>query len=73
LLQIFHWEFLGHPPNDPDLALLNCHFFGPWKQHVGGRQFHSNEELQVAAYEWLEMQEPNVVWIVLKSNYISVE
>lgn len=22
LMQIFHWEFLGHPPNNPDLALL---------------------------------------------------
>jgi hypothetical protein len=37
--------------------------------NVGGRQFHSNEEVQVAACEWLEMQEPSVVWIVLKNNY----
>ena len=21
LLQAFHWEFLGHPPNNPDLTL----------------------------------------------------
>jgi hypothetical protein len=40
---------------------------------MGGRHFHSNEEVQVAACEWLEMQEPSVVWIVLKSNYTSLE
>ena len=40
---------------------------------MGGRQFHSNEEVQVAVCEWLEMQEPSVVWIVLKNNFTSVE
>jgi uncharacterized protein Usg len=73
LLQTFHWEFLGLAPNNPDLTLSYYHFFGLWKQRVGGRQFHSIEEVQVAACEWLEMQEPSVVWIVLKNNYTSLE
>jgi len=73
LMQIFHWESLGHPPNNPDLALLDCYFFGLRKQRVGGRQFHSNDEVQMAACDWLEMQEPSVVWIMLKNNYTSVE
>jgi len=52
-----------------DLALLDCHFYGLWKQHVGGHQFHSNEEVQVATFEWLEVQEPSVVWLVFTNNY----
>jgi hypothetical protein len=31
--------------------------FGPLKQHLGGRQFHNNEELGMAACEWLRRQE----------------
>jgi hypothetical protein len=30
------------------------------KQHLGGRRLHSNEEVQVAVNEWLEMQEHNL-------------
>lgn len=82
MMQMFHWEFLGQPPYTPDLALLDCHLFGPWKQHVGGYQFHSNEWLPVNAYKCKNsvgiikkciLQELSVLWIVLKNNGNSVE
>jgi hypothetical protein len=57
LLQLFHWELLDCPPYSPDLALLDFHLFGPLKQHLGGRRFHNNEEVEMAVREWLWMQE----------------
>jgi hypothetical protein len=43
----------------PDLAQSDFHLFGPLKQHLGGRRFHSHEEGEITVREWLRMQEPN--------------
>jgi hypothetical protein len=59
LLQSFRWELLDHPPYSPDLAPPDFHLFGPLKQHLGGRLFHNNEEVEIAVDEWLRMQKPN--------------
>jgi len=29
------------------------------KQHLGGHQFHSSDEVEMAACEWLQTQQPN--------------
>jgi hypothetical protein len=29
------------------------------KQHLGGHQFHSSDEVEMAVCEWLQTQEPN--------------
>jgi hypothetical protein len=44
----------------PDLAPLDFHFFGPLKQHLGGRRWHGNEEVEMAVREWLRMQHPDL-------------
>jgi hypothetical protein len=33
--------------------------FGPLKQHLGGRRFHNNEEVEMAVCQWLQKQEPD--------------
>jgi hypothetical protein len=30
------------------------------KQHLGGHQFHSTDEVKMAVCEWLQKQEPNL-------------
>jgi hypothetical protein len=32
--------------------------FGPLKQHLKGRRFHSNEEVEMAVRKWLRVQQP---------------
>jgi len=33
--------------------------FGLFKHHLGGHQFHSSEEVEMALCEWLQMEEPD--------------
>jgi hypothetical protein len=33
--------------------------FGPLKEQLAGRRFHSNEEVEMAVSEWLGMQQPD--------------
>jgi hypothetical protein len=30
------------------------------KQHLGGHQFHSSDEVEMAVCEWLQKQQPNL-------------
>jgi hypothetical protein len=54
LLWHYNWEVLDHPPCSPDLALSDFHLFGPLKNHLGGRQFATNSEVQQAVMSWLQ-------------------
>jgi hypothetical protein len=36
------------------------HLFGSLKQHVGGRRFDKNEEVEMAVRECLRIQEPDL-------------
>lgn len=47
------FECLPHPPYSPDLAPSDFHLFGPLKEAMGGRKFHSDEEVRNAVHEWL--------------------
>jgi hypothetical protein len=38
---------------------LGFSLFGALKQLLAGRQFHNNEEVEMAVNEWLCMQEPD--------------
>jgi hypothetical protein len=37
----------------------DLNLFGPLKQHLRGRRFHSEEEVEMAVRDWLRMQEPD--------------
>lgn len=39
-------ELLSHGPYNPDLDFSNYHFFGPFKKHVGRKEFQTDEALQ---------------------------
>jgi hypothetical protein len=64
----------------PDSVMSHFHLFGPLKQNLGGRRFHSNEEVEMAVSEWLVMEEPDLyrdgifkLVIMIKSNGTSVD
>jgi hypothetical protein len=44
-LHLFHRKLVDHPPV---VLTMPCHLFGSLKHHVGGCQFHSNEEVAMA-------------------------
>ena len=48
-----HFECLPHPPYSPDLAPSDLHMFGPLKEAMGGKKFHSDEEVRHTVHEWL--------------------
>jgi hypothetical protein len=54
LLWCYNWEILDHPPYSPDLAPSDFHLFGPLKQHLGGRRFATDGEVQEAIMSWLQ-------------------
>ncbi|GBM41140.1 hypothetical protein AVEN_21086-1 [Araneus ventricosus] len=48
LLRSFGWEVWQHPPYSPDLAPCDFHVFGKLKEHLGGRQFSNDDQVQTA-------------------------
>jgi hypothetical protein len=40
------WELLEHPPYSPDFAPTDFHLFGPLKEHLGGKRFADDEEVE---------------------------
>jgi hypothetical protein len=41
------------------LVGVTCNKWHKSQQHLGGRRFHNNEEVEMAVGEWLRMQEPD--------------
>jgi histone-lysine N-methyltransferase SETMAR len=39
-------ELLEHPPYSPGLAPSDFHLFGPQKNHLGGKRFADDEEVE---------------------------
>jgi hypothetical protein len=39
------WQFLEHPPYNPDLAPSDFHLFGPLKYNLGDKRFADDEEV----------------------------
>jgi hypothetical protein len=54
LLQRYNWEVLDHPPYSTDLAPSDFHLFGPFKKHLGGRRFATDDEVRQAIMSWLQ-------------------
>jgi histone-lysine N-methyltransferase SETMAR len=42
------WEILKHPPHSPDF-----HLFGKLKEHVSGKRFASDQEVENETRNWL--------------------
>jgi len=55
-IQKLKWNVLPHPPYSPDLAPSDYHFFGPLKEHLGGKRFRNNEEVIQSLQEWVHWQ-----------------
>jgi histone-lysine N-methyltransferase SETMAR len=53
------FECLPHPLNSPDLAPSDYHIFGPLKEVISGKTFHSDEEVQEAVQQWQHTRPKN--------------
>jgi histone-lysine N-methyltransferase SETMAR len=45
-IQELQWELLEHPPYSLDLASSDFHLFGLLKNHLGGKRFADDEEVE---------------------------
>jgi histone-lysine N-methyltransferase SETMAR len=45
-IQELQWELLEHPPYSMDLVPSDFHLFGPLKNHLGGKCFPFDEEVE---------------------------
>ena len=52
----FHWDTSDHPPYIPDLAPSDFYLFSKTKEHVVGKRFTDDEDLQHAVMDWLNSQ-----------------
>ena len=50
-LRKFHWEFLEHPPYNPDLVPSDFHLFSPL-----GKRFTCDDEVKAAVQQWFRSQ-----------------
>jgi histone-lysine N-methyltransferase SETMAR len=49
-------ELLEHPPYSPDMAPGDFHMFGPLRNHLGGKCFADDEEVEMEVQKWLRQQ-----------------
>jgi hypothetical protein len=55
-IQELQWKLLEHPPYRPDLATSVFHLFDPLKNHLGGKRFVDDEEVETEVRKWLRQQ-----------------
>ena len=56
LRDAFHWDTFDHPPYSPDLAPLDFYLFSKIKEHLAGKRFTDDDDLQHAVIDWLNSQ-----------------
>ena len=52
----FHWEFLEHPPCNPDLAPSDFHLFSLLKKFLAGHRFTCDDKVKAAVRQWFRSQ-----------------
>lgn len=58
LLNSFKWNVLRHPAHSPDLAPSDYHLFLHLKQHLAGKRFETDENVEKEVRTWLRTQAP---------------
>jgi transposase len=53
------WEIIEHPPHSPDLAPSDFHLFGKLKEHLSGKRFASDQEVENETRNWLTNLDAN--------------
>jgi histone-lysine N-methyltransferase SETMAR len=60
IIQELQWELLlENPPYNPDLAPSDFHLFGRLKNHLGGKSFADDEEIETEVGKWLTQHSDN--------------
>jgi hypothetical protein len=49
-------NFLEHPPYNTGLAPSDFHLFGLLKNHLGGKRFVDDEEVETGVWKWLRQR-----------------
>jgi histone-lysine N-methyltransferase SETMAR len=47
------WKILENPPHSPDHAPSDFHLFGKLKEHLSGKRFASDQEVENEIRNWL--------------------
>jgi len=55
-LEKFKWDILDHPPYSPDLAPSDFHLFLHLKNHLAGKKFDDDDEVQEEVMTWFKRQ-----------------
>jgi hypothetical protein len=55
-IQELQWELLEYPPYSPNLAPNYFDLFGPLKDHLRGKRFAEDEEVETEVLKWLRQQ-----------------
>jgi histone-lysine N-methyltransferase SETMAR len=53
------WEILEHPPHSRNLASSDFHLFGKLKEHLSGKRFASDHEVENETRNWLTNLDAN--------------
>jgi histone-lysine N-methyltransferase SETMAR len=53
------WEILKQPTHSPDLAPSDFHLFGKLKEHLSGKRFASDQEVENETRNWLTNLDEN--------------
>jgi transposase len=53
------WEILEHPSHSPDLTPSDFHLFGKLKEHLSGKRFASDQEVENETRNWLPNLDAN--------------
>jgi histone-lysine N-methyltransferase SETMAR len=53
------WEILENPPHSSDLAPSDFHLFGKLKEHLSGKRFASDQEVENETRNWLTNLDAN--------------
>jgi histone-lysine N-methyltransferase SETMAR len=64
-IQELQWELLEHLPYSPDLAHNDPLLFRPHKNHLAGKRFADEEEVETEVRKWLRQQSKDFYATVL--------
>jgi histone-lysine N-methyltransferase SETMAR len=57
-LEKFRWEVIPHPPYSPDLSPTDYHLFRSLSNHMRGKKFENDQQLEEELKTFFELKSP---------------
>jgi histone-lysine N-methyltransferase SETMAR len=67
-IQELQCELLEHPPYSPDLAPSDFHLFGTLKNHLGGKRFADDDDVEMEVGKWVREQSKDFYAVVFNAR-----